>query len=82
MARGRGYYPPELSKSDPLVAQHLKIPTSTAATIDAAAHKQQRSRAWLMREILSDWALDYRKSGAGAEYREDSAAGLKKRRLG
>jgi Ribbon-helix-helix protein, copG family len=67
----RGDYPRELSKTDPLRVEHIKIPTSTMATLDSAAAKRQRSRSWLVREILGDWALEYRKSGPGAEYRED-----------
>lgn len=57
----RGHYPPELSKTDPLTTEHIKIPVSTIATLTSMAAKLQRERTWLIREILMEAALKYRK---------------------
>jgi Ribbon-helix-helix protein, copG family len=57
----RGHYPRELSKTDPLVTEHIKIPTSAIATLTSMAAKAQRDRTWIIREILMEAALKYRK---------------------
>jgi hypothetical protein len=76
----RGDYPKELSKTDPLRCLHVKIPLSTIASLNSAAGKRARSASYVIREILMDWALEYRKSGPGAEYKDDAASGSGKRK--
>jgi hypothetical protein len=75
----RGDYPKELSKTDPLVTEHIKIPTSVIATLDSEAAKLQRPRSWVIRQVLTLHAYTYRTSGPGAEYMEEEK---KKKRVG
>lgn len=54
----KGYY--GLSKEDPLVALHLKIPTSIRAALWHEAKQQGRYPAEVVRNILIRWEKETR----------------------
>jgi predicted transcriptional regulator len=52
----REYYDAVLSKTDPLMPMHVKLPRSVVATLNRAARKRQRYATFVMREALMAWA--------------------------
>ena len=79
----KGYYDPVLSKTDPLVSLHVKLPRSTVAVLNAAARKRQRPATFLMREAIVAWQRDYMAKATDeevAEFENDRGGPVKKKR--
>lgn len=55
----RGYYPPDLSKTDPLTTVHAKVPKSVTVTFALMGIKVKRPAAYLYREVMIEAAARY-----------------------
>lgn len=60
-------YPSALAKTDPLVMEPVKIPTSTLETLTVVALQQRRYRTYVIRQILVEAAEKFQKE-LGEEY--------------
>jgi len=58
------YRNPKLSKSDPMVVEHIKIPKSVLASLNISAASRQRHRSFVVREILETWKVQFDKDMA------------------